>query len=65
MLPSTSVDPAAEAVMVTGAMIGPLTGAALDAPPMVNAAVGGWLGTTSCTPAEILLVSDGLPVAYT
>ncbi len=65
MLPSGSVDPAVEAVMVTGTISDPVEEVLAGGALTLSAAVGGWLGTVSCTPADILLVSDGLPTAFT
>ena len=57
IVPSTSLDPTVDAVTFTGAV--PLSGVTL------NTAMGGLFGMVICIPADILFVSDGLPVAFT
>jgi hypothetical protein len=56
-VPSGSLEPAVEALTVVGA--------AAVGGVMLRAATGGWFGTVSWTPADILLVSEGLPTAFT
>ena len=65
IVPSGSLEPAVEAVMLAGAVTDPVTELLVNELVMLNAAVGGWLVMASCTPLEILLVSVALPTALT
>ena len=55
MLPSGSVDPAVEAVMLAGAVTDPVDGTFRQCVVMLSAAVGGWFAIVSCTPAGHLV----------
>ena len=57
ILPSTSLDPVVDAV--TSSDAAPLNGVTF------STATGGLFGIVTCTPADILFVIDGLPVAFT
>ena len=65
IVPSGSVEPAVEAVMLAGAAIDPVTELFVREFVMLSEAVGGWFAMVTCTPADILFVNDALPTAFT